>query len=568
MGFYRMSDRNSWKKKADFRFNDDGSTNIRARRSDYAQAFLLLDGQKYTLKDRDYALPIFNSKEYKIFLKCGRQVEKSTMLSTTCTSNMMVIPYFKVLYFSPTQMQTRTFSSEKVRPLHTSPITKKYFIDSTCSTQVFEKSFRNGSLMFFRHVFLTADRCRGIPADQICGDEIQDILPDNLAITEETLSHSKYKWILYAATPKSVDNTAEIQWKLSTQIEWMVPCNCTTINSPSGESKRYWNILDRENIAKDGLICSKCKKLIDPTSGMWVITNPAGHFAGYRISQLMVPWKQKKEYWFKEIFQKMEQYSPVRFDNEVLGLSRDSGHKPITTALLRSNCYPNNRYRYVNNEHFIPRPDKLCKSLDLVAGIDWGEGKENVQEGKKSCLSFTLLTIGALIDSAYFWVMYMKRYRGREADAEFVKTDIVEKLNLFKVKLAGCDWGHGFGMNSHLREKLGAHRVIEFYYSWNQKKPIVDDGEKFILNRNVAIENFIADCDHKTYLFPNFTEFEEFGKDARAIFVDFTSQKRIMIYNHNPMEPDDALHSIIYGKTAALILRAINSGNTSQFNKE
>jgi len=480
---------------------------------------------------------------------------------------MMVKHHARGLYFSPTSTQTRTYSSEKIKPIHQSKLIREYYIDSNCSTQVFEKSFKNGSMMFFRYVFLNADRCRGIPADEVYGDEIQDIIPKNLAIIEQTASHREEKWIVYAATPKTVDNTAEIQWKLSTQNEWMVPCERHTIDTGHKTTRQYWNILDRENIGKTGLICSKCGEFINPIHGRWVRTRKDGIFEGFRISQLMVPWKQRPHIWKEDITDLMEDYDDTQFDNEVLGVARDSGHKPITRGLVQANCFPNTSIKGINSEKFHEYPDRIIKHNPMFAGIDWGEGRENVINKKNSALSFTVLTIGTVIENMYVWPVFMKRYRGKEADPEFVKHDSIKWLTRFNVKMIGGDWGHGFGMNSHIKEHYKLGQLFEFYYSWNQKKFMTDDGEKFIVNRNMAIEKFISLMKKQRLLYPSWGIFEEFGKDLLRIFIDYTSKQRIMIYNHNPMEPDDSLHSLIYMYLVALIYRAMKTGSMAEFSK-
>ena len=89
-----------------------------------------------------------------------------------------------------------------------------------------------------RYAFLNADRVRGIPADMVCIDEIQDVLTDNIPVIEECVSHSSFKYKLYAGTPKSLDNTLESLWvEDSTQNEWVVPCD-----SCGGGDYRHWNI--------------------------------------------------------------------------------------------------------------------------------------------------------------------------------------------------------------------------------------------------------------------------------------------------------------------------------------
>lgn len=543
---------------------EGGKSILSARRSDFAQAYFELDGKPFRLKNREYLLPIYNNHYKKILLMCGRQVEKSTTISTRSHVDLLSIPFLNAIYFTPTMLQTRTFSTEKLRPLHKSKIVNRFFVGKDTTDAVFEKSFKNGSNLFLRYVFLHADRMRGIPGDELFGDEIQDILPQNIAIAEECLSHDEEggpeKFILYSGTPKTEDNTIEMQWQESTQNEWMVPCTCTVSSTKEGSAKNFWNNLDRKNVGKQGPICSKCHKPIDVTSGKWIAHNIKGLFPAFRISQLMVPWKLREEKWYDDVYMKMVNRSEETFENENVGRSTGKSSRPITSEKLKLCCHPANVLHNIATEHYTMIPPA---SLGVItAGLDYGEGRDRVENAKKSAVSYTVFTAGVTLHDGRFWVFYQKRYQGREADPEFIKKDVVRLCRQLKVAYLGADWGHGFGMNSYFRDQLGSKRVIVYYYSWNQKVAISDDGEKLILNRNMAVEEFIDDMNKRYYIFPCWEDFKPFGADATHVYPEFTYGRICtMLFTHNPLQPDDALHSMIYaritGKIAAGVVRPI-----------
>jgi intein/homing endonuclease len=94
------------------------------------------------------------------FVADGIVNHNTTFLANNLTCTSVVMPYNKALYVSPSHTQTRQFSNEKLRPaIERSPLIKRYFQDSFVSTQVFEKGFTNGSYIFLRSAFRTADRC-------------------------------------------------------------------------------------------------------------------------------------------------------------------------------------------------------------------------------------------------------------------------------------------------------------------------------------------------------------------------------------------------------------------------
>ena len=215
---------------------------------------------------------------------------------------------------------------------------------------------------------LIVHNTRGIPADMINIDEIQDIITDNIPVIEQCASHSYWKIFCYSGTPKSLDNTIEVYWAdFSTQNEWAVPCERHGV--PRDPSTWHWNILGSRNIGKNGLICAKCGNTISAghPNAMWVSMQPVTPnnvnrvtFEGYRIPQIMVPWVD-----WGEILTAKERYPTVQFNNEVLGLSYDSGARPLTRAQVKAICR--------KDIHFVDVEENARKCNGHVfAGLDWG----------------------------------------------------------------------------------------------------------------------------------------------------------------------------------------------------
>ena len=184
------------------------------------------------------------------------------------------------------------------------------------------KKFVTHSDITFRYAFLHADRVRGISADMLLLDEIQDVLTEVIPVIEEALSHSPYKILRYSGTPKSLDNTISYYWnRFSTKNEWVVPC----------DGCNNWNVLGLKNIGKTGLICSKCGKAISTRheraqwasmrSPEWIKNPPVSNpFEGYRIPQVMCPWVS-----WEDILDKRKRYTKAQFFNEA---RQAAIHKP------------------------------------------------------------------------------------------------------------------------------------------------------------------------------------------------------------------------------------------------
>jgi hypothetical protein len=322
--------------------------------------------EPFSFKSREYLRPIYDSTAPRKMLMAGRQVEKSTYLGNTILAFSAMNNFFRSLYVSPSNQQTKTFSRDRLKePMEISPVLRHYS-NSKLLANVLEKRFVNQSQVTLRFAFLNADRVRGIPADYINIDEIQDILLENIPVIEECASHSDYKWFTYSGTPKSLDNAIEHYWsRFSTQNEWIVPCK--RHGTPKDPSSWHWNVLAEDNIGDKSLICDKCGKTISPADPdcQWAAMNPKPRvekpFEGYRLPQLMVPWID-----FSDIKDKQRKYSRAKFYNEVLGRSYDSGTRPLTRADMIKNSWE--ELSMMHHADVI----KWTQKWPVFMGVDWG----------------------------------------------------------------------------------------------------------------------------------------------------------------------------------------------------
>lgn len=523
---------------------------VRATRSSFAQALLVHRRKPLRLDQHKFFMPVYDLASQMMLLKCGRQVAKSTTLANIIIAESAVYDAFRTLYVSPSSMQTKQFSNEKLTPtMHDSPIIKNHYISSQTIDQVFEKTMLNGSHMFLRYAFLTPDRARGIPADRLMMDEIQDILKDNVKVIAESLSFSDYAYELYSGTPKTMDNTIEEYWQWSTQMEWAIPCDHHT--------PVHWNVLGMDNIGAKHLICDKCGSQIFPEAGRWVITNPGAEYVGFHVTQLMVPWKQEPDRWRKDIIWKRDNWPTAVFYNEVLGESHDQASKPVTQTDIMQCCYPVNKNSTFSTEYLLNEPTKDIIGREVYGGVDWGEGRSEgkVIGGKKRHASFTVLTLGTFIDENTYWPFRIKKYEGKDIDPEFIKQDIVAEFHRFRVSILGVDYGHGWGMNSHLLNHLGRDRVMEFNYVGKMRERIKWDNLafNFKVNRSMAISMFIDAIKTQGMLFPKWEEFKKFAKDILGVYIDYNERQKTMYYDHPLDQPDDVMHSMIYSWLAGMI---------------
>jgi len=308
----------------------------------------------------------FRVDPYHSFIADGFITHNSTYLGNTILAYSAMNPFFKSIYVSPSNQQTKVFSRDRLKePMEISPVLRHYS-NTRLLQNVLEKKFVNQSQVTLRFAFLNVDRVRGLPGDYINIDELQDIILENIPVIEECASHSEFKWFTYSGTPKSLDNAIEHYWsRYSTQNEWIVPCR--RHGTPKDKGSWHWNVLSESNIGKDSLVCDKCGEPISPADPdcQWASMNPEPSvekpFEGYRLPQLMVPWID-----IADIKDKQIKYSRAKFYNEVLGRSYDSGTRPLTRRDMQRNCW--NELSMMHYRDVI----KFTQQWPVFAGVDWG----------------------------------------------------------------------------------------------------------------------------------------------------------------------------------------------------
>ena len=507
------------------------------------------DTHSFSFEERPYLRRIYDTPAKKTLMKCGRQVEKSTTLGNKIIGYCCLNNHFRALFVAPSAEQAKVFSNDRIADvINMSPLVKAY-TNTALTNAVFHKKFINYSQLRLRYAYLTADRVRGIPADLINLDEIQDILVDNIPVIEECASHSDWKLFNYSGTPKSLDNTIEHYWSnFSTQNEWMVPCD--RHGTPRKPASWHWNILDEDNIGKDGVVCDACKQQIDPFHPMarWASLNPITKdnqekvtFEGYHIPQLMVPWIIGTKDGWQELLQKQERYSRQKFYNEVLGLSYDSGTRPITRGQLKACCQPN--IRIGDYEHFR----SITAGQEVYAGIDWGTG-----EG-----SYTVIALGSYLGTGTFNIFWIHRFTGRDLEPPIQLDRIDTILRNFQVTITGTDYGGGFDRNDHLVRTFGPDKILKYQYNPNQKKGKVYWEERlrrFAVHRTEVMSDVFNALIRKQIGLPNWDDFfEPFGQDVLNIFSEYNERTRMIEYKHAPGTTDDSFHAILLCFLASMI---------------
>lgn len=495
--------------------------------------------EPFSFEGRRHMRRLYDTPAKRILLFCGRQVEKSTLLGNSGITYSCMLQAYRTLYVSPSATQTKTFSVDRIKdPLETSPILKSFTLRAL-QQNVFEKQFINRSKITLRYAFLNADRTRGIPAHRLLLDEFQDILGDNIPIIEQCTSHAPepLKRFIYAGTPKSLDNIIEYyRANESTQGEWVVPCD-----AHGGEAGRFWNVLGERNIGKNGLICEKCGSLIDAAhaDAQWANMVEKAAFESYRIPQLMVPWKS-----WEEILSDYRRYPRNKFYNEVLGISYDSGLRPLTRGQIKECCHPEVRMSLEE----LHKYRQLAAARECFAGIDWGTGEN----------TYTVMSLGMYVNTK-FRIFYVHRFVGEDIDPEPQLAKIISMLKFFGVRVIGADYGGGHYTNDRLTRVFGHDRVQKYQYMAKTKKKILWNPQyrRWMVHRTDVMSDIFNAVKRKVFELPRWEEFGEdpapYAQDMLNIFSEYNQSLRMLQYTHSPGKPDDTFHSILYCFLASMI---------------
>ena len=514
-------------------------------------------GEPISLGRRPWLRRIYNSPvtlysdgdiRRKMLLIFGRQSEKSTTIGNTLISMANLNAYLRLLYVTASNPQMREFSDERLRAIIAdSPILMKMIgseIRGGKETQnVQTKRWLNQSKIVLRSVYRSADRVRGIAADVLAIDELQDVFTDSLPVIEETLFHCEQPEgpvSIYAGTPKTFDNPLEFYWaRFSTQNEWLTKC----------EACNHWNLIEEENIGPFGLICKKCKGDINPADGnaQWVRMGKEGQaWEGFRLPQPIVPYAYYdrqdvfKRHW-KGLIEKQKRYPRPKFLNEVMARSYDAGTKPITLEELRTCC---------TEECEFIRPEAVSKHIQhskCWAGVDWGTGDA----------SYTVLSIWAYDPMGRFRMLFAKRYEGAESDPDFTWHDIIKICKAFKVTRIGADWGFGFYTNAQLKKAFGTDRVILYQHAGKQKEKVKWDklGGKFTTHRTRVLQDVFTIIKKGTgrqgFQMPKWELSETFANDILAVYSEYSEMRREIVFDHPRGSPDDFLHTVCYALLAS-----------------
>lgn len=510
-----------------------------ARTSQFATALLELKGSPLSFeKYRPFEL-VYDMDPDLMVLKAGRQIGKSVSLAGRITTKSVARSYFNSLYVAPLQVQSKRFSNAYLDAFIDSPLIRKHFKNRGTTKNVYEKSFSNGSTVYLSYAENEhdADRIRGIMADQLTMDEIQDISYDALPPIFEILSASDYGYKVMAGTSKSTANTLEYLWLSTNQLEWCIKCpHCGHWVIPN-----EYEVCVRICQNPHGPSCDKCGKVIDVTKGIWVATEPGEkRRVGFHLPQFLMSANTSKKKWagLSEKVVGAETgglYSPAKLANEVFGLATDLAGKTISMKEARECCNPEQKTFY---EKW--RRDKGI--IYCVMGIDWA-----VTGAEKS---FSIASVVGYDHLGKAYLMYSEKFQGIHPLKQVER--IQEIYHKYQCQFIGSDRGVGVLQGELLQKALGHDKLMMINYVSSKARLRYDVRHRFLAaDRTQAIDNVVMKIRYGRDRFetPCWDMMQSFWQDALNVYEEETLSGN-RVYRHHPDEPDDWLHSLVFANIA------------------
>lgn len=518
------------------------------KRSDALPYLFKIRGAPFSLENYDQMRTMYDSVQTpNVIYMNGRQTGKSLNLSRSEIMNLISIPQLQMLYVAPLQQQTQRYSTlylteainscEIARTLQ-SPDLEGVLSDSSIVKSVGHQAFANGAGIQLTYAKTSSDRARGIFADYIDFDEIQDQLVDNVPIISESLTASKYGIRRFTGTAKTADNTIEKFWQQSAQCEWCIPCEaCNAWNVPTEDGK----VLDM--IQATGIHCVHCGKKLNTRLGTWVPAFPdrMDSFPGYHIPQIIVPAIVEDPNNWAKVIRKVLSLPLALIMQEVLGISYSVGARLITEAdIIRQSTLPS----------VAELQKRIGRYAMTISGVDWGGAEQS---------SFTVHTVLGVRPDGKLDVIWARRFIGFNPDE--VLSEIAKAHRFYRCTMMAADYGMGFAQNVMLESRFGIEIVQIMLCRQNRLlsySPTVGH-HRWTVDKTTALELLFLSIKCGKISFPPKEEFDIYTKDLLSPY-EHVSDKGVLptrTFVRDPSRPDDFCMALCFA--AMLAMRLMNS---------
>lgn len=532
---------------------DDLENNVTTdmvRRSDLLPLFFKIRGMSYSLNDYPQFRAMYDTAYVpQVLYLCGRQIGKSANNSRSEVMDCLQIPHFQLLYVAPLQAQTHYYSATYLKEAINTCSVARYLQNTKYEDkdagpvmkQIGHQSFANGAGIKLTYAKTSSDRARGIFADRIDFDEIQDHLVDNIDVISQSLSQSQWGIRRFTGTAKTIDNTIQYLWEDSSQAEWVMKCeHCGYWNIPNAEG-RIWDM-----VRQAGPSCVKCGKVLNVRNGEFVPQYPNRHsmFAGFHIPQIVVPAIAENPKKWSAVVQKCLRQPPATTSQEIFGISCSTGARIITEEDIK-------RHSTLPSVKKMQEPAWQNQYLHRIGGIDWGVAEQT---------SFTVHTVIGLTRDAKIHVLWAKRFVGFDPDDQL--TQIAQTHRFYNCDLICADFGMGFDKNIMLQHRFGLPMLQMQYTAQNQLLHYKEflGHPRWMVDKVTAMEYLFMAIKYGRILFPPPNEFEVYTQDLLSPYEEIVNVKGLETrkFLRNPNRPDDFAHALNFAFMGAFRIAGLS----------
>ena len=488
---------------------------------------------------------------YHNFILDNICVHNSMTLSRSEVFLPLCIPQFQLLYVAPLQEQTRRYSdlylTEAIRScplaqmLQSNSMAGK-FSDAKIISATGHQTFANGAGIQLTYAKTSADRARGIMADMIDFDEIQDQTDETVPIISESLTSSKFGCRRFTGTAKVTENYIESLWQKSSQCEWVMKCeHCGTWAIPTLDH----GVL--KMIGNDGLHCLHCGKRINVRNGQWIggYEDRMYSFRGYHIPQVVCPAIVDDMNNWQKLLRKLTTGTLATFIQENLGISYSVGQRLLTRSHIKAQSILPSTKRL--QEEVKTNPGRYSF---IVAGIDWGGAELS---------SFTVITVIGIRPNGRIDTLWARRYRGYDPDEQM--TDIAKICRFYNVVAVAADAGMGLDKNQILAKRFGLPIVQMQYtrqlklFGKNQSHGRTNVVQCWTIDKVMALDTLFLAIRNGRIFFPK-DGFDIYTDDLLSPYETTTEVGGMThrLYLRNVSHPDDFCHALCFASMVAMKL--------------
>jgi hypothetical protein len=348
----------------------------------------LIDGQKFSFPGHQYLRRIYADESATMVIRKAAQMGASEYAISRAL-HFCVAHGGRTIYFFPSDNDVGEFSRDRFAPAVADSDYLRSMVRDTDTAGL--KQIGRGSI-YFRGTN-SRTRMKSVPADFVVFDELDEMVPANVALARKRLGHSNWGWELDVSTPSLPGYGIDAAFEDTDQHHWLLYCE---------RCDSWWCLEDlflehhgsphdpRQEIAfikgKPGwerLMCMKCSRWLNPARGAWVAKYPERTKRGYHIakfSAVQVSQQDKENGCFTKPSALLKEWRetkfPAEFYNSELGLPYLAAEGGLTEQDLLQ---------------LVGAYGMTARGKGCVMGVDQGNGLHVVvKEPHESGLVFTV----------------------------------------------------------------------------------------------------------------------------------------------------------------------------------